>query len=126
MPETERRTPADLVTQWQQDADAREATIRWYDSACSVLDKCADELEAALRQAEPPLPTGARYLVFSCPSCGDPAASTVEPEVDIHSGATYRCDRCQARVVFSAEPPTGETVYGRGATGEDRGDDVTN
>ena len=41
-----------------------------------------------------------RELMFSCPHCGDPAASTVQPDVDIHAGATYQCNRCGEEVIF--------------------------
>ena len=42
-------------------------------------------------------------LVFTCPACGHPSAQTVEPDVDIHSGATYTCDECAGKVVFTAQ-----------------------
>jgi DNA-directed RNA polymerase subunit RPC12/RpoP len=44
-------------------------------------------------------------FVFSCPVCGDPAARTVEADVDIHSGATYRCDKCDSQVIFTVQTP---------------------
>ena len=41
-------------------------------------------------------------FVFTCPSCGHPCAQTVEPSVDIHSGAGYTCDECGELVIFEA------------------------
>ena len=41
-------------------------------------------------------------FVFTCPSCGDPCAQTVEPSVDIHRGAGYTCDACGELVIFEA------------------------
>lgn len=43
-----------------------------------------------------------RSFVFTCPSCGWPHCDTVEPDVDVHSGAIYTCGECEARVVFEA------------------------
>ena len=39
-------------------------------------------------------------FVFTCLSCGHPCAQTVEPSVDIHSGAGYTCEECQASIIF--------------------------
>jgi transcription elongation factor Elf1 len=47
---------------------------------------------------QPPL----RDFVFACPACGHPGAQTVDPDVDIHAGASYTCDRCGADVHFEA------------------------
>jgi len=55
-----------------------------------------DAVIALLRSGEEPEP------IFSCPSCGDPSASVVGGSLDIHSGATYRCSECDARVIFEA------------------------
>lgn len=44
-------------------------------------------------------------FVFSCPHCGIPFAQTVEPEVDMHSGAEYTCDQCQGQVIFDVLTP---------------------
>ena len=44
-----------------------------------------------------------REFCFTCPSCGNPFVDTVEPSVDIHSGATYKCADCGGSVVFTAE-----------------------
>ena len=44
-----------------------------------------------------------REFCFTCPSCGNPFADTLEPSVDIHSGATYKCADCEGSVVFAAE-----------------------
>jgi hypothetical protein len=41
-------------------------------------------------------------FVFACPACGHPGAQTVEPDVDIHAGASYTCDQCGADVHFEA------------------------
>ena len=46
--------------------------------------------------------TEQRSLVFDCPHCNEIFAVTKEAEVDIHSGATYRCASCNGRVVFTA------------------------
>jgi hypothetical protein len=43
-----------------------------------------------------------RDFVFSCPACGHPGAQTVEPDVDIHAGASYTCDQCGADVHIEA------------------------
>ena len=40
---------------------------------------------------------------FSCPECGEPWASTVEDDIDIHGGAMYTCAECGAKVVFTIE-----------------------
>lgn len=42
------------------------------------------------------------WMLFTCPHCGDPSAETIEPETDIHAGATYRCTECGGNVVFEA------------------------
>ena len=56
--------------------------------------------------ADPPAQTPDRpTLSFTCPHCGDPAARTLEQEVDIHSGATYTCLLCNESVVFTAHTP---------------------
>ena len=41
-------------------------------------------------------------FIFDCPNCHDPFAETKERSIDIHAGATYRCDSCGERVVFVA------------------------
>ena len=46
-----------------------------------------------------------RDFVFSCPHCGVPFAQTVEPNVDIHAGATYTCSECKGKVIFEAVTP---------------------
>jgi hypothetical protein len=48
------------------------------------------------------LPGALRDFVFACPACGHPSAQTVEPDVDIHAGASYTCDQCGAEVHFEA------------------------
>jgi transcription elongation factor Elf1 len=52
-----------------------------------------------------------RETMFSCPNCGDPCATTVERNLDIHSGATYRCAQCGQRVVFEAMTTSGYVEY---------------
>jgi predicted RNA-binding Zn-ribbon protein involved in translation (DUF1610 family) len=52
-----------------------------------------------------------RETMFSCPNCGDPCATTVERNLDIHSGATYRCAQCGKRVVFEAMTTSGYVEY---------------
>jgi transcription elongation factor Elf1 len=52
---------------------------------------------------------------FTCPSCGDPFATTKESFVDIHSGATYTCAVCDERVIF--EVFTAEQYVARFETG---------
>lgn len=67
-------------------------------------ENLADRIEAlfpdATREARDE-PT----MLFSCPHCGEPCARTVESEVDIHGGATYRCELCNGQVVFEALTP---------------------
>lgn len=46
--------------------------------------------------------TQQQTLVFDCPHCDEIFAETKEPDVDIHSGATYRCASCDGKVVFVA------------------------
>ena len=46
--------------------------------------------------------TEQRSMVFDCPHCAEIFADAKEAEVDIHSGATYRCASCNGRVVFLA------------------------
>lgn len=70
--------------------------IQAFDQAIRFVN---DALAAA------PAPSARPEMYFSCPSCGDPGATTVEPEVDIHSGAVYRCAACQQPVIFSAQTP---------------------
>ena len=41
-------------------------------------------------------------FIFDCPNCHNPFAETKETEIDVHSGATYRCASCDGRVVFLA------------------------
>lgn len=53
----------ELVARWQAEADAREQTLGWYDPACAMQDKCADELEAALSQPAPEPDPTARLTV---------------------------------------------------------------
>lgn len=47
-----------LAVAWAQESDTREVTIGWHDSACAVLDKCADALAALT--TDPPAPTPAK------------------------------------------------------------------
>jgi len=53
-----------------------------------------------------------RHCTMCCPHCGEPWAGIVnihspDPDIhiDIHSGATYRCDECGGVVVLSVETP---------------------
>lgn len=64
--------------------------------------KLADAILAALAAA--PAPTQRDFeFFFSCPNCGDPAATTVENVVDIHSGAVHTCAECGGHVVWEAK-----------------------
>ena len=54
-------------------------------------------------------------LIFDCPSCRDPFAETQQPDVDIHSGATYRCSSCGEQVIFVALTVDQYVVYANGA-----------
>ena len=51
-------------------------------------------------------------FVFTCPSCGDPCAQTVEPSVDIHCGAGYTCDERGEHVIFEAMTVAEYMTYG--------------
>ena len=44
-------------------------------------------------------------LVVDCPHCRDPFAALVQEDVDIHSGATYKCAACGGSIVLSAQTP---------------------
>lgn len=68
----------------------------------SIQELAAQVLTLLRSRVTPPPVAEGGALVFSCPACGDPSAA-VNGDVDIHSGATYRCDECGAAVVFSAE-----------------------
>ena len=56
-------------------------------------------------------------LIFDCSSCRDPFAETQQPDVDIHSGATYRCSSCGEQVVFAAMTVDRYMDYANGAVG---------
>ena len=41
-------------------------------------------------------------FIFDCPYCREPFSRVVGEEVDIHSGAAYKCAECGEVVVFQA------------------------
>ncbi len=50
------------------------------------------------------LAEGWRRFRFDCPHCGEPWASPREALVDVHGGASIRCDECGGACAISVMP----------------------
>jgi hypothetical protein len=71
----------------------------WADLAAKARKSWTDQNNGTENRATPTLAQEPTFC-FSCPACGSPSGTTQEPEVDIHSGATYTTECCGAQVVF--------------------------